>query len=129
MSEAHLTVASAVVSSEGVSLFTTGPAIGASDLTRGFGGRLGVIQAVRITLNKAALESTVIAVRLEGKTHRYVGTKDGTGDREAWNGRDANGSPLWVSCSRSDVIGQIGMGSRMFLIVGHGSEPILVEIE
>lgn len=82
-----------MVSSEGVSLFTTGPAIGASDVTRELGDQLGVKQAVRITLNKAAFESTVIAVRLEGKTYRYVGTKDDTGDRERWNGRDVNGSP------------------------------------
>ena len=118
-----------MVSSEGVSLFTTGPAIGASDLAREVGDWLAVKQATRITLNKAALESTVIAVRLEGKTYRYVGTKDGTGDREKWNGRDADGSPLWVSWSQAGVIGQIGIGRRMFLIEDHGGEPILVEID
>jgi hypothetical protein len=127
VSEAHPDD-SAVFSSEGVSLFTTGPAVGASELSRELGNWTDVKQALRITLNKAALESRVIAVQLEGKTYRYVGRKDDTRDRERWDGRDADGSPLWVSCSQSNVIGQLGIGPRMFFIVGHVGEPLLVEI-
>jgi hypothetical protein len=114
--------------SQGITLFTTGRAVGASELRRELGNRTDVKQALRIKLNKAALESSVIAVQLEGNTYRYVGAKAGTGDRERWDGRDVNGSPLWVSCSHSDVIGQIGIGRRMFLIVGRAGDPLLVEI-
>ena len=118
-----------MASAEGISLFTTGLAIAPCDVARDLGERTALKQAFPITLNKAALDSKVIAVRFEGETRRYIGTKKHTAQGETWNGRAADGSPLWLGWSQSGVLGQIVMARRMFLIVHHAGESILAEVD
>jgi hypothetical protein len=121
--------ASAIDSTGGVSLFTTGSAMPASEVTPNLGSRIALKRAVQLTFNMAAIESKLITIELEGKTYRYVGSKKVTGDVQSWNGRNADGSSLWVGCSQVDIGGQFAIGPRRFLILSSAGEPVLVEVE
>ena len=120
---------SAIASMGGVSLFTTGSAVAAAEVTRELGNRIAVKQAVRLAFNRAAMESKLITIELEGKNYRYVGSKKVTGDVQSWNGRNAEGSSLWVGCSQLDIAGQFTIGPRRFLILSSAGKPVLLEID
>jgi hypothetical protein len=121
--------ASAIDSTGGVSLFTTDSAMPASEVTPNLGSRIALKRAVQLTFNRAAIESKLITIELEGKTYRYVGSKKVTGDVQSWNGRNAEGSSLWVGCSQVDIGGQFAIGPRRFLILSSAGEPVLDEVE
>lgn len=131
---------------DGVALFSPGPALAASDVAR-ISAKRPTKSAALAIVNKNAVDSTVITATLDGKTYRFVGTKQTikgvTGVQmtsgtptlitedggERWVGTTAAGDRLSIGRSAFGLFGRFNLADgRRFWLVKDGGQFVITEL-
>jgi len=78
-------------------------------------------------INRAAIDSNVIIVEIEGKKHRFVGALTSAKPLDHWSGQSSSGGRAEITRTSDSMSGQIDVEGRRFQFGGAGQYVIFFE--